>query len=124
MSDSRQTTRAGEWHQRIPIPLEFRPLEKTIVDADTQIHVSDRDYKVRGPVVTYKETMEIWNNLHEPVSRNVMAHSGYRLRLRIEESGTVEFADCNPPQGTTPLLRHQRHRVIFNPLASPFKTTR
>ena len=46
------------------------------MSGDTQIYVSGREYKVKGPVVTYKEIVEIWNKLHEAENKHIMGTPG------------------------------------------------
>ena len=46
------------------------------MNGDTQIVVSGRNYKVKGPTVTYKEIVTIWNKLHESEGIHIIGTPG------------------------------------------------
>ena len=46
------------------------------MNGDTQIIVSGREYKVKGPVVSYKQVVKIWNKLHEPENKHIIGTPG------------------------------------------------
>ena len=46
------------------------------MDGDTEIIVSGRPYKVKGPTVEYKQIVEIWNELHEPEDKHIIGTPG------------------------------------------------
>lgn len=46
------------------------------MNGDTEIIVSGREYKVKGPTVTYKEIVEIWNKLHESEGIHIIGTPG------------------------------------------------
>ena len=46
------------------------------MNGETEIIVSGRAYKVKGPSVRYKEVVEIWNKLHEAEEKHIIGTPG------------------------------------------------
>ena len=46
------------------------------MNGDTQIYVSGREYKVPGHIVTYKQVVEIWNELHKEEGKYIIGTPG------------------------------------------------
>ena len=50
--------------------------EKQSIDGYTEIYVSGRVYKVPGNLVTYKQIVEIWNELHKAENKHIIGTPG------------------------------------------------
>ena len=60
------------------------------MNGDTEIFVSGREYKVKGPTVEYKEIVEIWNKLHEPENKHIIGTPGIDYENDLKgESGVL-----------------------------------
>ena len=72
-------------------------------DGDTQIYVSGRPFKVKGPLVAYKQIVEIWNKLHAPEDKHIVGTPGidYENDLKGEDGVLLPGKDVQVKDGTS-----------------------
>ena len=70
------------------------------MNGDTQIIVSGREYKVKGPTVTYKEIVEIWNKLHESEGIHIVGTPASTTKT-ISRAKTVSSCRGRPSTSRT-----------------------
>lgn len=46
------------------------------MNGDTEIIVSGRRYKIKGPVVSYEQVVEAWNELHKSEGKHIIGTPG------------------------------------------------
>ena len=79
------------------------PTEVHTMNGDTQIIVSGRKYKVKGPTVTYKEIVAIWNELHESEGVHIIGTPGidYEDDLKGEDGVLLPGKTVDVKDGTS-----------------------
>ena len=73
------------------------------MNGDTQIIVSGREYKVKGPVVDYKQVVEIWNKLHEAENKHIIGTPGidYENSLKGKDGVLLPGKTVDVKDGTS-----------------------
>ena len=73
------------------------------MNGDTQIIVSGREYKVKGPVVSYKQVVEIWNKLHEAENKHIIGTPGidYENSLKGKDGVLLPGKTVDVKDGTS-----------------------
>ena len=73
------------------------------MNGDTEIIVSGREYKVKGPRVSYKEIVEIWNKLHEAEGKHIIGTPGidYENDLKGEDGVLLPGNTVDVKDGTS-----------------------
>ena len=73
------------------------------MNGDTQIIVSGREYKVKGPVVSYDQIVEIWNKLHEAENIHIIGTPGidYEDSLKGEDGVLLPGKAVEVKDGTS-----------------------
>ena len=73
------------------------------MNGDTQIYVSGREYKVPGNVVTYKQVVEIWNELHKEEKKYIIGTPGidYENDLKGQDGVLLPGKDVEVKDGTS-----------------------
>lgn len=73
------------------------------MNGDTQIIVSGREYKVKGPVVSYKQVVEIWNKLHEAENKHIIGTPGidYENSLKGKDGVLLPKKTVDVKDGTS-----------------------
>ena len=74
-----------------------------LMNGDTQIYVSGREYKVPGDLVTYEEIVKIWNKLHEEENKHIIGTPGidYEDDLKGEDGVLLPGKDVAVKDGTS-----------------------
>ena len=73
------------------------------MNGDTEIIVSGRQYKVKGPVVSYKQVVEIWNELHKEENKHIIGTPGidYENNLKGEDGVLLPGKTVDVKDGTS-----------------------
>ena len=76
---------------------------RKLMNGDTQIYVSGREYKVPGDLVTYEEIVKIWNKLHEEENKHIIGTPGidYEDDLKGEDGVLLPGKDVRAKDGTS-----------------------
>ena len=73
------------------------------MNGDTQIYVSGREYKVPGPLVTYEQTVKIWNELHVAENKHIIGTPGidYENDLKGQDGVLLPHKHVEVKDGTS-----------------------
>lgn len=73
------------------------------MNGDTEIYVSGRAYKVPDGFVTYKQIVDIWNELHKAENKHIIGTPGidYENDLKGEDGVLLPGKDVEVKDGTS-----------------------